>query len=181
MNSITILYDGRGEKDPYLFSASGLKEKAKKRGLEYRVEQRQLVTGDYSIAGLEHIVAIERKKLDDFVNRLSAGKPTAVKGALSNKAGYPARTKRDKFFSNQVEPLSKTMFRAIVIESNFYNITNKSYFSNMHPNAIKGNITTIIAMYSIPVLFSSDRAGGEDLTFDLLIKWYERFNSTFSV
>ena len=53
---VTLIADTR-EQEPYSFDSRLV-----------LVERRALPAGDYSVAGMESVVAVERKTLDDFIS-----------------------------------------------------------------------------------------------------------------
>jgi len=81
------------------------------------IERRKLSVGDYSVAGLEDRVAVERKSLQDLFNCCSP---------------YHSR----EAFVRACERLSKMEFSALVIEGSMTKILRSNEFSSMHPNGL---------------------------------------------
>ncbi len=106
----TLLVD-RMEQKPYTFKPF--------RRWFAAIERRKLHRGDYSIAGLEDKVAVERKSLEDLFNCCS---PHGSRAA----------------FVRTCERLSKLDFAAIVIEGSITKVLRATEFSSMHPNAVLG-------------------------------------------
>ncbi len=119
-----VVIDTR-EKEPYLFQSG-----------ELRVIHRALPAGDYSLAGHEGSVAVERKTLDDFVS-------TVIRA-------------RKRFFK-ELRLLSKYDAACIVVEANLRDILTGGYRSGVHPNAVLGTVLSIVVDFRIPAFFCSDR------------------------
>lgn len=110
-----------------------------KLGHRLNSETGTLYTGDYSIKGLEHHVAIERKSLDDLMGCIGKG--------------------RDRF-EREIIRLKSYPVRGIVIESTWSQIELGIYRSRVKPNAAIGTLMGWIAQ-GIPITMSEDhqRAG----------------------
>lgn len=78
-----------------------------------------LQTGDYSLRGLEHMIAIERKSLQDLVQ--SCGR------------------ERERF-DRCIDRLRTLPLGMLVIEGSESDIEEKLYRGDMHPNAILGAV-----------------------------------------
>ena len=100
------------------------------------VERRALPAGDYSVAGLEDSVAVERKTIDDFV---------------STVIHQRARFRR--------ELLKLTGYRAacVVVEAGLLEVLQGRYRGGAHPNAVLGSALSITLDFRIPVFFCSNR------------------------
>lgn len=103
------------------------------------VVQGTLTTGDFSVRGLEHVVAIERKSLQDLI--MCVGK------------------ERDRF-EREIQRLLAYPTRALVIETTWETIELKRYRGEIHPNAVLGSILGWMAQ-GLPVLMAgtNERAG----------------------
>ncbi len=97
-----------------------------------------LPAGDYSVEGLERLVAVERKSLDDFVSSV-----------IHERAR----------FRRELEKLQSYRAACIVVEADFADILYHSYYSKAHPAAVAGAALAIIIDYQIPVFLCSDREG----------------------
>jgi DNA excision repair protein ERCC-4 len=117
------------------------------------IERRKLPIGDYSIAGLEDKVAVERKSLEDLFNCCSP---------------YGSR----ETFIRACERLSKLQFAALVLEGSITKILRAPEFSNMHPNAVFGTIQALAVRWGIQPWFAATRALAEEITACLLHKAY---------
>jgi ERCC4-type nuclease len=97
-----------------------------------------LGTGDYSIEGMEHLLALERKSLADVVNC-----------TVVHRRRFLAACHR----------LAEFTWKAILVEATFEDI--KSGFpqlerdSGVHPNAVTGTLDAIEAKFGIPVIYTS--------------------------
>src|SRR5512138_3703094 len=113
-----IVVDTR-EQEPYGFQCGGL-----------HVVRRALPAGDYSLAGYEQSVAVERKTLDDFVS-------TVIR--------HRSR------FSKELRILSKYDAACVVVEANLRDILIGGYRSGAHPNAVLGTLFSIVVDFRVPV------------------------------
>lgn len=140
----TIVIDTREQK-PYNFY-----------GVE--VVHSALKTGDYSVEGFEHRIAVERKSLNDLANTLGRGR---------------ARFKREIDRAQEFDRF------VVVIEADRHQVeayrdekSCPSYYSQIHPNAVLGTVDKWPGKYPVlDFVWAGDRAGGKALTLDLLKKW----------
>jgi DNA excision repair protein ERCC-4 len=110
-----------------------------------------LPTGDYSLAGYENIMAIERKTLNDLVMCLGP--------------------QRDRF-KRELQRGMELEFFAVIIESSFEDLTSWRYRSRLHPNSAVESISTFEIRYRIPFLFCGTRALAGRKCESLLRKFY---------
>jgi ERCC4-type nuclease len=120
----TIIIDTR-EQEPYSFDPR----------LAAAV-RRALPAGDYSVDGLDGIVAVERKTLDDFVSTVIHSRQRFCE-ELRKLAGYRAA--------------------CVVVEAGIGDVLQKRYRGEAHPNAVLGNALSIILDYRVPVFFCTSR------------------------
>lgn len=113
------------EQEPYVFDS-----------LQATVVRRALPAGDYSVAGLEELVAVERKTLDDFVSTVIRSR-ARFRRELRKLGGYRAA--------------------CVVVEGNLSDILLGRYGGGAHPNAVLGSALSIILDHRIPVFFCSNR------------------------
>jgi len=118
------------------------------------IERRKLAAGDYSVAGLEDRVAVERKSLQDLFNCCSP---------------YHSR----EAFVQACERLSKMEFATLVIEGSITKILRSNEFSGMHPNAVFGTIQALAVRWGVQPWFAPTRALAEEITACLLHKAYQ--------
>jgi ERCC4-type nuclease len=102
-----------------------------------------LKTGDYTIDGMEDLLALERKTLADAVN-----------SAITNRGRFIAACAR----------LAAFRWKAILIEAAYEDL--KSPFkgledieSDAHPNAVSGTLDAIEAKFGIPIIYTSRDRG----------------------
>ena len=98
-----------------------------------------LKAGDYSVEGMENILALERKSMADAIGSTMAG--------------------RERFIRSCAR-LAKYRWKAILIEATYEDMkTPYSRFEDLvteaHPNAICGTLDAIEAKFGIPILYSS--------------------------
>jgi len=98
-----------------------------------------LATGDYSVQGLEHVVAIERKSLPDLL------------GCVGQH--------RERF-DREIQRLLAYPTRAIVVESTWADLEAGEWRSQITPAAAIGSVLGWIAQ-GVPIIFAGDheRAG----------------------
>jgi len=121
---LTVLVD-TSEKNPWAFSPGVL--------LAYA----NLASGDYTVEGLERVITLERKSLDDLANTLAHD--------------------RDRFFA-EARRLQEYRYRAIIVEGDLRQILDGSFRSRMTPESLIGTCATFAIDYEIPVFFCSTRA-----------------------
>jgi len=121
---VTLLVDTR-EQEPYSFDARLVV-----------VERRALPAGDYSVAGLEGVVAVERKTLDDFVSTVIHSRPR---------------------FREELKKLAEYRAACVAVEGSLLDVLMHRYRGDAHPNAVLGSALSIILDYRIPVFFCSSR------------------------
>jgi len=98
--------------------------------------RRALPAGDYSLAGLENTVAVERKTLGDFVSTVIHSR-ARFRNELRKLAGYRAA--------------------CVVVEASILDVLLQRYRGDAHPNAVVGSALSIILDFRIPVFFCSNR------------------------
>lgn len=98
--------------------------------------RRALPAGDYSVAGLEQTVAVERKTLDDFV------------GTVMHARGR---------FYRELQRLETYTRACIVVEANIADVVAGRYRGEAHPNAVLGSAIAISVDFGVPVFFCSSR------------------------
>ena len=113
--------------------------------------RRMLPAGDYSLVGLETVVAVERKTLDDLVS-------TVIHG-------------RDRF-RRELERLATYDAACVVVEGDLTDIMQHRYRSKAHPHSVLGLITAIFIRHRIPVLFCSNRTCANRFVESYLTRYY---------
>ena len=125
------------------------------------VEIGALPTGDYSLAGFEDRIAVERKSLDDLV------------GCLMND-------QRERFERELTRARPYDLF-CVVVEASMEEIRNHSYRSLMKPRAVLQSIAAFQVRYRVPFAFCGNRAGAEYWTYSLLVKYLREIEERMSI
>ena len=121
---LVIAVDTR-EQEPYSFDPSRVS-----------TVRRALPAGDYSLAGRETDVAIERKSLEDFVG-------TAIHG-------------RERF-ARELRRLAAYDFACVVVEAEMEDVLSHRYRSAADPRSVMGATLSVILDHRVPVFFCGDR------------------------
>ena len=121
---VPIIVDSR-EQEAYGFDRSRV-----------RIVRRALPAGDYSLEGMESIVAVERKSLADFVSTM-----------IHN---------RSRFY-RELRQLGTYRAAAVVVEANLMDVLSGHYRNGAHPNSLLGFIAAITVDFGVPVFFCSNR------------------------
>lgn len=96
---------------------------------------RALPAGDYSVEGMDHLLALERKSLSDLVGSLMSGRQR---------------------FLRECERLAGLPYKAILVEATYEEVNTPYHeYTNAHPNAITGACDAIEARWGIPVMYTS--------------------------
>jgi len=137
MRRVTIIIDSR-EREPYAFDP-----------VQVDQVRRALPAGDYSVAGLETRVAVERKSLDDFVSTVIRSR-SRFRRELLRLMPYDAA--------------------CVVVEADLSDVFAGRYRAAAHPASVLGATLSIILDYGIPVFFCSDRQAACRFTQDYLLR-----------
>ena len=115
------------------------------------VERAKLRAGDYSVKGMEHCLAIERKSLADLVNSVIGD--------------------RTRFLA-QCKGLASLERKAIVIEASLAQV--KSFYpeSQAHPNAVVGTLIALQERWGIQVIWCDTPELAEETVAHILSKHY---------
>lgn len=105
-----------------------------------------LPTGDYSILGLEHKIALERKSFSDLLGCMGGGRER---------------------FDKEIQRLQSYEVRAIICEGSFDDIDSGNHRSQMHPNAIYGAILGWQAK-GIPIIMAGSRERAQNMARQFL-------------
>ncbi|WP_428567062.1 MAG: ERCC4 domain-containing protein [Solidesulfovibrio sp. DCME] len=106
-----------------------------------------MTAGDYSLAGLESLVAVERKSLPDLVACLGR--------------------ERERF-ERELERLRGFESAAVVVESPMADLALGQYRSALNPKAAYESVVAFMCRYRITFYFAQDRRGAERFTFSFL-------------
>ena len=116
-------------------------------GCPCTVEAGTLEAGDYSLAGFERRVAVERKSLADLVGCLS-GERERFQRELARLRGYDSA--------------------AVVVEAPAMALRTGRYLGRLDAGAAWQSIVAFSMRYRVPFFFCQDRADAEQVTFDFL-------------
>ena len=103
----------------------------------FTVEKRTLRTGDYTIAGLEDCVTLERKSLGDFVD-------TVIHDWIR--------------FRKELRRMAGFDYAAVVVEADISDVAEKRYDTQANPESIFGRAADITIDHGIPVLWWGSRS-----------------------
>lgn len=134
-NPFTIIIDTR-EQTPWAFPD------------EQPLMSAALPAGDYSIAGYEQVIALERKSLNDLVG-------TVIRD-------------RDRFHRELVK-LKSYRRKAVVIEASIADVFECRYKSEAHPYSILGAVQSLHMTFDIPFLWWHSREYAQWMA----AKWFE--------
>jgi ERCC4-type nuclease len=145
-----VVADSR-EQLPWLFNAISAGGKA----VIVPVERGTLQSGDYSIKGLENVVAIERKSVSDFYGSITTG-----------------RTRLEAEFQR----MEAMQFSAIIVEDRFESVLDPGFHgSRVNPNAVRATVASWSVKYKTRWFFVPSRTQAERLAFELLSKFYKHY------
>jgi len=116
--------------------------------------RRALAAGDYSLAGLEDQVAVERKTLDDFVSTV---------------------IHRRRRFRQELRKLSRCRAACVVVEAELLDVLGKRYRSEARPEAVVGSTLSILLDYGVPVAFCGNRQAACHFTQAFLLAAHKRW------
>jgi ERCC4-type nuclease len=133
----TIVVDSR-EQTPLVFT-------------RLRAVTATLTTGDYSLAGAEHLFSVERKTIDDLV-ACCAG----------------ANRKR---FEHELERLRSYRFKRLLVIGSEDDLQNGHYRSQITPRSVLATLRTFEVRYELPIVYRADPLAAACLVED----WIWRF------
>lgn len=107
-------------------------------------------TGDYSLAGYEGRVALERKSLDDLIGCLTTG--------------------RDRF-ERELARAKELDFFAVIVEASMEDVAKGRYRSKLPPHAALQSIMAFQVRYGVNFIWAGNRAGGEYTAYWTLEKY----------
>ncbi|MCF7854415.1 MAG: hypothetical protein K9N51_06435 [Candidatus Pacebacteria bacterium] len=118
--NFTILIDTR-EQTPFNF------------GVDVATQEGTLASGDYSLAGLTDLVAIERKSLPDLCACIGR--------------------ERDRF-KRELHRLQAYRCRAVIVEAELGAVMAGNYRSKVTPASVLGSVSKWMVRYQIPFIFA---------------------------
>ena len=118
-----------------------------------QIENRCLKDGDYSVAGLESMVFIERKGLGDLLTYI--GKDRArTKEKLSRVDGF--------------------LFKALMIEVAEQDLLHSRFhYSNISPEVVRQTLAAFEVKYNLHIYYFRDRMEAQRWLLDRLVKIYK--------
>jgi len=147
----TVLVDGR-EQLPYHFDGFEGGASVRHRPLVVPWEWSYLKTGDYSIKGCAHLVAVERKTLEDLYRTLGQ--------------------ERERF-EREHERMAELDYAAVVVEAPWYRILKEQpKRSRLAPKVVFRTALSWSIKYRVPWFTVEGRRLAEATTFRLLEKWW---------
>jgi len=146
---VVIVRDTR-EKAGYAFDAV--------RYGDVTVEDGSLATGDYSVKGLESMVACERKSLTDLTMCLGQDRPRFVR-ELERARGM------DAFL--------------VVVEAPWSDLAGGKYRSRLNPHSACQSVISFMAHMRVPFLFVGSRAAGEYAVWSFLHQYLDGARKRF--
>ena len=121
--------------------------------------RRRLVTGDYSIVGMEHLVTIERKAISDLWGSLGTG-----------------RQRFEEEHERMAAMVAVGGYCAVVIEGNWGMIARgKPSQSRVHFNSIYGTACHWSMRYRVPWWAENGRRDAELRTYRLLEAFWRQY------
>jgi ERCC4-type nuclease len=141
----TIIVDTR-EREPWAFDPTLA-----------AVERRALPAGDYSIAGLETRVAVERKSLDDLVSTV-----------IRDRARFGRELRRFDTYDAA----------CIVVEASLADLAAGRFRGAASPASVLGAVIAIIVDTGVPVFFCSDRQLACRFAQDYLLRFHRTLGGT---
>lgn len=143
-NELHIICDSREQK-PFTFTGAQIYEGT-------TVEAGTLNVGDYSVAGMENVVACERKSLPDLVQCL---------------AGSRERFVRELERSRALESF------CVIVEAPWEALAKGQYRSQLAPLAATQSIASFVSRMQIPFWFCGSRAAAEFCCWSFLRQYVE--------
>ena len=119
----TVIIDSR-EQQPWRFA-------------NLDTERGTLDTADYSVRGLTHLIALERKSLDDLLGCIGRDR-SRFKRELARMRGF--------------------RFRALIIESTLAAIEAGQWRSKLKPSHVLGSLAAWQCQFGLPIVFAGDHA-----------------------
>ena len=123
------------------------------------VERATLATGDYSLKGFDHIIAAERKELNDLIGCLMG-------------------TNRDRFERELARGAAMPNF-ICTIEASMEDVAKHRYLSHMAPHAVFSSLLAFTLRWRTNFMFCGSRAGAEYVTFNWLRLFLRQIESSY--
>lgn len=130
-----IVVDTR-EQSPFSFFCYGV-----------QVERSTLHTGDYSLAGFENLLTLERKSMSDLAGCMTSGRER---------------------FERELLRMREFESAAVIVEEPLIAIRSGTYRSRLNPVSFEQSILSFMIRFRVPFLFGRNREYAEWLTFNAL-------------
>lgn len=125
------------------------------------IQHEALPAGDYSVAGFEDKIAIERKSLNDLIGCLMGDNRARFERELAKARSYE-------------------LF-VVIVEANFCDISAKRYQSKILPHSVHQSLIAFTVRYPlVRFIFAGSRDGGEYVTYSLLEKYVQEIEKRYS-
>ena len=121
------------------------------------VSRKALRAGDYSLEGMEKVVAVERKSLPDFVASVIHS--------------------RDRF-ARELKRLGTYDAAFVLVEADLQDVLDRRYRSHAHPHAVLGSMVALFVDYGVPFIFCSNRENAGRITAGFLMRYHRRAVTT---
>ncbi len=128
------------------------------KGYNCEVKRAGLKTGDYSIEGYENEICIERKSKADLYSSLGKGRER---------------------FEREFERMSKTEYKALVIEASLSSCLMGSEYSLMQPSAVINSCVSWGIRFNVQIYFADTRQLAECLVYRIMEKFLYNKNRAF--
>ena len=142
------------EKKPYDFEGITTRIDGEEIPLRIHTVRQYLATGDYSIAGMHHLIAIERKSIRDLLNTIAQH--------------------RERFIKLLVR-MSKLEFGAIVVEGEWKRVQKCCcLYTQMDPRSLDSSILAWNQRYqNVHWYFRPDRTCAQKTVWKILDRFYK--------
>ena len=130
-----------------------------------------LKAGDYSIKGFEDKICIERKSPDDFLTSITSDSKR-FKNRLTEMNDYEIKIIVVECELSRLIEMCTTerLTKKRLATGRFKPSDNKRM---IHPNVVKGSVTSIFTKYCVPIYFAMGRKDAEEFTLSILTKYYK--------
>ena len=107
--------------------------------LPFVVERRTMRTADYAVRGLENLILIERKSIEDLVGCIAGG--------------------RQRFEHELERMCTETLWPVLLVEGSIAAITGHCYRGRVSPNAVLGSLAAWALDHRLRVVLAGTREG----------------------
>lgn len=152
----TVLIDGR-EKAPYRFTGIDSDARDGRRKIIVPTKWAHLKSGDYTVDGLQDIIAVERKSIEDLFSTLG-----------QHRQRFEAEHSRLAAFRRAV----------VIIEATWLEILHwPPSQSRLNPKTVFRTALSWHARYGVPWIVAEDRRFAEIYTYRFLEKCWKEFKN----